>query len=246
MQMPKDVALSLTGRPLRSCGSLGYCASGVTVEVSGRGRFTTVWCALGSRFLAALSETESRLRLEGIDLLHSIESKRLMYFGQAAFREAIEPGFCSSVFAESTATAIVLELARCYGAHRLDNGPRRGGLAPWQMRRLDDYIRAHLSEDLTLFELAMLLGISVRQLSRAVRQERGVSLHRWITSYRLTETRRLLNETNLPVNEIARRSGFRSAAAFSTAFRAATGFAPVEFRRISTANTRLIVSGHAD
>src|ERR1700733_2534714 len=37
MQMPKDVVLSLTGRPLRSCGSLGYCASGVTVEVSGRG-----------------------------------------------------------------------------------------------------------------------------------------------------------------------------------------------------------------
>jgi AraC family transcriptional regulator len=113
-------------------------------------------------------------------------------------------------------------------------GPRRGGLAPWQMRRLDDYIRANLSENLTLHELAILLGISVRHLSRAVRQTKGVSLHRWIADYRLMEARQLLSETDLPINEIARRSAFRSAAAFSTAFRAATGFAPGEFRRLNT------------
>jgi AraC-like DNA-binding protein len=233
MRMPKNVAVSVAGRPLRSCGPLGYCGPDVTVDVCGRGRYTTVWCTLSSVFLRSLAETENGLQLKGIDLLHSIDSARLMHHGRAAFHEAIEAGFCSSVFAEATAIAIVLEIARYDGFRRSNRAPHQGGLAPWQMRRLDDYIRAHLSEDLSLHDLAMLLGISVRHLSRVIRQEKGVSLHRWIADYRLNEARRLLSETDLPINEVARRSAFRSSAAFSTAFRAASGFAPSEYRRLN-------------
>ncbi|MFZ0551255.1 MAG: AraC family transcriptional regulator [Steroidobacteraceae bacterium] len=232
MRMPRDVAVSVAGRPLRSCGPLGYCGPGVTVDVCGKGRYTTVWCMLGSAFLRSLAMTETGLQLKDVDLLHSIDSERLLQHGRAAFREAIEPGFCNSVFAEATAIAVVVEIARYYGSRRLDR-EHRGGLAPWQMRRLDDYIREHLSEDLSLHDLAMLLGISVRHLSRVVRQEKGVSLHRWIADYRLSEARRLLSETDLPIQEVARRSAFRSLAAFSTAFRAASGFAPSEYRRLN-------------
>lgn len=233
IRMPRDVAVSVAGRPLRSCGPLGYCGPGVTVDLCGKGRYTTVWCMLRSAFLRSLAMTETGLQLKDIDLLHAIDSERLMQHGRAAFREAIEPGFCTSVFAEATAIAVVLEIARYHGSRRLDRELHRGGLAPWQMRRLDDYIREHLSEDLSLHDLAMLLGISVRHLSRVVRQEKGVSLHRWIADYRLSEARRLLSETDLPIQEVARRSAFRSLAAFSTAFRAASGFAPSEYRRLS-------------
>jgi AraC family transcriptional regulator len=234
MRMPKVVELSVAGQPLRSCGLLGYCGPGVAVEVAGKGRHTTAWCGLGSGFLASLSETHSGLQLKGIELLHSINSEPLRNFGRAIFREAIEPGFCSSLFAEAIASTIVLEIARYNGARRLDDGePRRGGLAPWQLRRLDDHIRAHLSENLTLHEMARLLGMSVRHLTRAVRQSRGMSLHHWIADYRLAEARRMLSDTDLPVNEIALRSGFLSASAFSTAFRAATAFSPGEYRRLN-------------
>jgi len=232
MRMPRDVGVAVVGAPLRACGPLGYCGPDVSVEARGKGRFTAVWCRLDSAFLRSLAMTESGLQLTGIDLLHSIDSQRLMHYGRAAFHEAIEPGFCSSVFAEATALAVVLEIARYDGRRGLDKGLHQGGLAPWQMRRLDDYIRAHLSEDLTLHELAMLLGISVRHLSRVVRREKGVSLHRWIADYRLNEARRLLSETNLPIHEVARLSAFRSSASFSTAFRAASGFAPSEYRRL--------------
>jgi transcriptional regulator GlxA family with amidase domain len=76
------------------------------------------------------------------------------------------------------------------------------------------------------------LGISVRQLSRAVRQEKGVSVHRWIANRRLSEARHLLVETDLSVQEIAQRTAFHSATAFTAAFRAASDFSPVEFRRL--------------
>jgi AraC-like DNA-binding protein len=233
MRMPTDVAISVAGRSLRSCGALGYCGPDVTVDVCGQGRYTTIWCTLSSAFLRSLDVTESGLQLNGIDLLHSIDSPRLLYHGRAAFHEAVEPGFCSSIFAEATAIAVVLEIARYDGLRRSNQAPHQGGLAPWQMRRLDDYIRAHLSEDLSLHDLAMLLGISVRHLSRLIRREKGVGLHRWIADYRLNEARRLLSETDLTIQEVARLSAFRSAAAFSTAFRAASGFAPSEYRRLN-------------
>jgi transcriptional regulator GlxA family with amidase domain len=65
-----------------------------------------------------------------------------------------------------------------------------------------------------------------------VRQAKGVSIHRWIVDSRLAEARRLLGETDLPIGEIAWRSAFRSASAFTSAFRASSGYAPAELRRL--------------
>jgi AraC family transcriptional regulator len=107
------------------------------------------------------------------------------------------------------------EIVRYDGARRSDDEPRRGGLAPWQTRRLEYYIGVNLSGDLTLSGLAALIGVSVRHLSRVVRQTKGVSVHRWITDCRISEARRLLGETDLPIQEIARRVAFGSAEARS-------------------------------
>jgi AraC-like DNA-binding protein len=233
LRMPNNVAVTVGGGPHRVTGQLGFCAAGIPLQVCATGHYTYLTCYLGSDFLGALADTESGLQLGGVDLLHSINSESLVHLSRAAFRASLEPGFCSSVFAETIATAITVELARYKGARRLMDAPRRSGLAPWQMRRLDEYIRAHLSENLTLQELALLLGISVRHLSRAVRQTKGVSLYRWIADCRLAEARRLLGETDFPIAEIALRSAFQSTAAFSAAFHAAVGFAPSEFRRLN-------------
>jgi AraC family transcriptional regulator len=234
LRMPRDVQYRVGGRPMRQAGTLGFAGSGITVDVSVKGAFTTLWCSLSAQFLDALSETDRGLALRGIELMHAIDSPRLLHLGRIAFRETIEPGFCGSVFAEAAALSVVLEIARHSGARQIDDERRhRGGLAPWQLRRLDEYIRSHLSEDLTLHDLAMMLNISVRHLSRAVRQSKGIGLHRWVADHRLEEARRLIADTELPITEVALRCGFKATAAFSTAFRNAVGFSPKEFRRLS-------------
>ena len=200
----------------------------------GHGPSTGALCIFSPDFFSHLSKTESGFRIEGIDFLTDIQSERLTYLGQAMFREALEPGFASSLLAEAMGMEVALEIARYGAARRPDDSPLHGGLAPWQMRRLEAYIRDNLSDDLSLSELAGLLDISVRHLSRAVRQAKGVSVHRWIAERRLTETRRLLSETDLPIHEIARLSAFRSASAFIAAFRSAAGVAPGEFRRLTS------------
>jgi AraC family transcriptional regulator len=233
LQMPGDAALRQRGQPFRSVGPINFYSRGASFALRGSGPMTISLCFLGPAFLAGLSEIESGIRIGDLDIITNIESDRLTYLGRTMFREAIEPGFASSLFAESVGLALALEIARLDGVRRLDDKHRRGGLAPWQMRRLESHVRENLSSHLTLAGLAQLLGMSVRHLSRAVKQDKGVSVYHWIAECRMSEARRLLTQTNLPVHEIGRRCAFQNAAAFSTAFRAASGFTPGEFRRLN-------------
>jgi AraC-like DNA-binding protein len=232
LKAPDDTILSREGRPPFQ-GRLNFFVPDAPMTLRASCPMTGVACFFGPDFVAALSEVEDGLRLGEIGLLADIESDRLVALGRAMWREAIDPGFASAVFADAVGMAVALEIARYDSALRSDDRPYRGGLAPWQMRRLESYVRDNLSRDLGLDELARLLGISIRHLSRAVRQARGVSVHRWVADCRLREARRLLAETNAPIHEIARRSAFRSASAFTAAFRAASGYSPGEFRRLT-------------
>lgn len=235
MRMPSDAALTWRGRSMEAAGRINFYSPGVSLTLRGGGPFTLSFCIFSASFLADLATTEAEMRLDDLGVLPSIESTRLAYLGRAMFHEAIEPGFASSLFAEATGIEIALEIARYNGARLGNNTFHSGGLTPRQMRQLELYVRDHLADDLTLRVLAKLLDVSVRHLSRALRQTKGVSVHRWVADCRLAEARRLLTETDLSMHEIAQRSAFHSPAAFSTAFRAASGFSPGEFRRLALA-----------
>lgn len=228
-----DGMIRVDRQPWQPVKPLNFFSPGVPVVTRGMEPAPVALCIFGPDFLTAPSRTESGLRLNEIEFLTDLDSKGLIYLGRLMFREAIEPGFASSLFAEAVGMAIAVEIARYDGALPREQACR-GGLAPWQLRRLESYVRDHLSDELSLSELAELLGISVRHLSRTVRDAKGISVHRWIAECRISEARRLLIETDTPVCDIARSSGFQSATAFSTAFRAACGFSPGEFRRLSS------------
>jgi AraC-like DNA-binding protein len=230
----KDAKYRWGHQPFRSLRPLSLITSGCSFKMLADGPFTSSYCVLGPDFLADLAETEEGMRINELNLSAPIESERLSYFGQEMLREAVAPGFSGTLFAEAMGVAVVVEIARLDGLRRLDAEPRRGGLAPWQMRRLDSYVRDHFSEKLTLRELALLTGVSVRQLSHTIKATLGVSLHRWVAELRLAEARRLLIETDLPIAEVGRRCSFESVAAFTRAFRVAAGCAPGAFRRLAS------------
>lgn len=74
------------------------------------------------------------------------------------------------------------------------------------------------------------LGVTPTHLSRACRATCGRSALAILIDRRLYEARRLLRDTNEPVQTIARETGFGSPAYFSRAFRAEIGTSPSEFR----------------
>jgi transcriptional regulator GlxA family with amidase domain len=88
----------------------------------------------------------------------------------------------------------------------------------------------HLHRPLTLQELAEREAMSVRTFTRRFREEVGVSAVQWLTQQRLERARELLEETDLPVEAVADRSGFGTAASLRQHLHTALGLSPSAYR----------------
>ncbi len=101
-----------------------------------------------------------------------------------------------------------------------------GGLAAtraWMLERLD--------EPLSVAACARHAGWSARSFARRFVEETGTSPVRWLHAQRVLEARRLLEETDLGVEEVAARCGFGTATSLRDHFRRATATTPTDYRR---------------
>ncbi|GLI03859.1 GlxA family transcriptional regulator [Phytohabitans aurantiacus] len=93
----------------------------------------------------------------------------------------------------------------------------------WALRRLD--------EPLTLTDLAGHARMGLRTFARRFRDEVGISPGRWLIQQRIARARELLESSDLPVEQIASRVGFATAASLRQHLHAAIGVSPHAYRR---------------
>lgn len=97
-------------------------------------------------------------------------------------------------------------------------------------RHTRDYIRGHLSEDLSLATLAGREGLSVYHFARTFREQTGFSPRQFIINERVNRAKQLL-KSNLPLAEIARQVGFANQSHFTRSFKRIVGQTPNQFRK---------------
>ncbi|HEX5146635.1 MAG TPA: helix-turn-helix domain-containing protein [Conexibacter sp.] len=93
------------------------------------------------------------------------------------------------------------------------------------------YALEHLDRPLTVAQLARHACTSERTFARRFRQETGTTPLRWLHAQRVDQARRLLEGSDLPVETVAARCGFGSAAILRQHFRRATATTPTAYRR---------------
>jgi len=93
------------------------------------------------------------------------------------------------------------------------------------------YALQHLDKPLAVAQLAQHACTSERTFNRRFRQETGTTPLRWLHAQRVDHARRLLETSDLPVETVARRCGFGSAAILRQHFRRATSTTPTAYRR---------------
>ncbi len=92
-------------------------------------------------------------------------------------------------------------------------------------------LAARPCEPIDYASLAKSCGVSYSTLRTAFRTETGSTLGQHHLGLRLDEARRLLVQTDLPITEIAERTGFCNQKHFSSLFKRKTGLAPFAYRR---------------
>ncbi len=126
-----------------------------------------------------------------------------------------------------SAKCLALDMLRRY-CHLVQNNSHRGySLA---VQRTLNYINLHLSDDLSLADIADALGFNAAYLSAQFSREYGETLTNYVHTLRLQTACRLLDETDLSVSEVAARVGIVDAAYFSRLFRKKYGISPHHYR----------------
>jgi AraC-like DNA-binding protein len=106
----------------------------------------------------------------------------------------------------------------------------RGGLPPGAMRRVREYVDAHLGESMDLAELAAIAGLSVFHFARQFKQSAGITPHHYLVQRRVERAQDMLARTDLALSEIAVAAGFSDQSHLARHFRQMLGTTPREFR----------------
>ena len=93
------------------------------------------------------------------------------------------------------------------------------------------YIEENARRDITLREIAEHVGISQQHICRIFRDHLNVHSTEYITRIRLNLAMEMILNTNLPMSEVAKECGFRSASYFSTVFGKYEHMTPNEYRK---------------
>ncbi len=112
--------------------------------------------------------------------------------------------------------------------------PREIGVLPLsRLRRVTDYIREHLDQELTLARLGAAVYMSPYHFARLFQHSTGLPPHRFVVRTRIDRAVTLLVAPGLSIAQISKLVGFRTPSHFSTVFRRLMGVTPREYRAMS-------------
>ena len=106
-----------------------------------------------------------------------------------------------------------------------------GGVPPKRLERVEEYVRAHLSEDVRLEDLAAQTGMSQHHFCRQFKKSTGTSPYQYVIEQRVEEGKRLLEETDQLVAQVAFAVGYDSQSRFTQQFKKRVGTTPGAYRR---------------
>lgn len=106
----------------------------------------------------------------------------------------------------------------------------RGGLPGNRLRRVLDYIGANLAEDLSLAELATVVGMSPHYFLELFRKSTGHTPHRYVLLQRIERAKQSLCDSHCKVIDAGLDAGFQNPSHFARMFRRFVGVSPSRFR----------------
>ena len=213
-------------------GQVGITPCGSRVRRAFKGRPQVMLTHLKPERLGALAEDMFDLDPARVGLVPKLAATddvvdRLTQLLLAEAKSRMPGG---RLMTETLSTALMVHVLR----HHSNLAPAMAkvvpGLSPGRVRRVVDYMHAHMDEALSLAELARIGGLSLSRFVRAFHSATGQPPHRFLLGIRLEKARVLLEHSELPVIEVGLQCGFGQPSHFAAMFRKATGLTPRAWR----------------
>lgn len=131
-------------------------------------------------------------------------------------------GYAGSVTAGGFAECLASHMTACFSASG------RASLTPAQ--RIRPFIETHYAERLTLASIARAIGCARSQVAAMVKDQIGLTTHRYIARMRVRRAAELITQGN-KIDAVMLSVGYRSKKDFYRQFKLETGFTPGVYRR---------------
>jgi AraC family transcriptional regulator len=199
---------------------------------SPREAFRTVHVYLPGSLLRSVEEEYRRVGQSDDARVTALAFRDDIVAAQALMLLTAHRAGAPELYAASTAQWLVTHLlSRQAGwRHLTDTTRLPATITDRRFSRVIEFMSCHLSQPLTLRQLAHEAGISVHHFGRRFRERTGVGPAAYLATLRFEHARVLLRTTDLPISDIAARCGYPRPSAFSTAFLRHAGVTPTVFR----------------
>jgi two-component system, response regulator YesN len=98
------------------------------------------------------------------------------------------------------------------------------------IKKVCEYIRDHISENISLDQMALVAQVSPFYLSKLFKEEKGETFINYISDLRLEKAKQMLTTTTTTIKEISTDIGYNDQNYFSKLFKNKFGISPTEFR----------------
>jgi len=133
-------------------------------------------------------------------------------------------------FREQCTNLICTHLLNRYCEGQIPEEITSPGLANWQLRRIEEFMRMRLHAPLSLQDIAAQVDLSRHYLCTAFRRSTGLAPYEYLTGLRIDRAKELLAGTESAIGDIAVAVGYGTPSAFTACFRRFTGTTPRAYR----------------
>jgi transcriptional regulator GlxA family with amidase domain len=105
-------------------------------------------------------------------------------------------------------------------------------LPGYKLRRVQEFIRAKLGEELSLNTLAAVAGLSPFHFNRSFKRATGQTPQHYLTHCRIERAKELLVKDSLSLVDVAASVGFKNQSHFTSVFHRFTGATPKSWRNL--------------
>ena len=145
--------------------------------------------------------------------------------------EVESPGLGDRLFVDSLTTALSIHILRSYSSRQQSLREHAGGLSQRKLQQALDYINTYLGEDLSLEAIASTVGMSQYYFARLFKQSMGIAPYQYVIQQRVERAKRLLNQPELSISDIALQCGFANQGHLNLHFKRLVGATPKDFRK---------------
>ena len=110
-----------------------------------------------------------------------------------------------------------------------------GGLPPRRLQRVFTHIKENIAQDLSVAELAQVVGMSQYYFSKLFKMSTGTTPHQYVMRQRVERAQEHLRDSRTPLAEIATQVGFETQSHFTSVFRRLVGATPKHYREMHQA-----------